>query len=263
MSAFRFPLLVLGATLLCASHPRVTQAQDSLVVASMSRHLWRGYDSGSGLSTTAFADVGLLGHARSTLGRVGVRGQFAALVPVSRRTASRRAGEAYLGALSAYVCLDGTDCAWALSAGVEEQHRPHPRRGPNWSPEAVFSLRGVHIFQGPGIRLVPVATLRRDLNAFDGWMLETGVDNLMGRGSLKASVSLLARFSDYAAWGGPTDDDFLFHSLDAALGFQKASVLKDSFLVSWSWWIEARASLAEEDIGPKTVLLRMGLTLIR
>lgn len=262
MTSRSFPrgvVVGLVCTLAVVSH---AAAQDSVTIALSSRQLWRGYDFGGGVSLESQLDIGLLGHARSTLGWFGVRGEAGAAIPLQRRTERRRNGEQYQAGANGYACLNGSSCTWAVELGFAGILRPHAPGDVNTSAEVVGTIRGQKIFQAKGVRLVPDLVVRRDLHAFDAWMMEAGLANIAGRGPTKAALSARLRLSNYGAWGEPTRA-LGFHDLEFTAGLRQARMFTDSWLVSWTWLVEGGLSVARDAVGPTTGVARAGLSLIR
>lgn len=251
--------LVAATVLLC---PAVALAQDSLVVNLSHQQVWRGVHFGRGLTAEMSIDAGLAGHARSTLGRFGLRAGGALIAPLSDVFGARRLGEHYELRVRAYTCLNGSSCEWAVELGADELFRPHAPGGNDASTELALGARGLYIHQRLGITLVPSTVLRRDLDAFDGWMWELGLANLVGRSATKVALAARVRLSDYGAWDGPARD-FGWHSAEVSVGVRQARDLASGPLVAWSWLLEGGGSWAAKEVGSDIGFVRAGISLIR
>ncbi|HET9947881.1 MAG TPA: hypothetical protein VFQ22_03030 [Longimicrobiales bacterium] len=242
--------------------PAAARAQDSLTVSLAHQQIWRGVHFGRGLTAEVNLDAGLFGHARTTIGRFGVRAGGELVAPLSDVSGARRAGEHYGLRGRAYVCLDGSSCEWAVEAGADALFRPHDPGGNEASAEVVGGLRGLWIQERLGITLVPSTTIRRDLDAFDGWMWELGLANLIGRSDTKVAIAARVRFADYGTWGA-SPRDFGWHSGELTVGVRQARPLESGPLVSWTWLLEGGGSWAADAIGGSVGFLRLGVGLIR
>lgn len=256
MRSFVFSCLML---VLCAQP--ATAQEDSLVV-NLTHHLsWRGYHFGAGGSADLVLDLGLLGHPRTRRDLVGLRGRLEQLVPLHRRD-EREAAEQYAVGALAYACLNGLDCSWRLHVGADELFRPYRIDDPGRSTEISATLVGDKRLEAQEMRLRPSLTVRRDFHAFDGWMAEAGIANMIG-GDRRTTVSALWRLSQYRAWGQPPGR-FRSHNLDLRVTFRSHHLLSnDALYYSWTLLLEVGGSFAASHIGSDIGWFRAGVSLVR